>query len=319
MGIKSFYYWLSDDPPILHHAAPFEETGEVLPEARIYRLPMYLWHYSADDLERYHARALARRPRHVLHHLINERDVCLDLQARGIPAAFVNHNAFVDERIFTVRAGIERRYDAVYSARMVPFKRHALARDIPELLILGGVQDRSDSGAYFDAVRGQLPRAHFTHGDDPRRWLSPEEVAATLNRARVGLCLSSCEGAMYSASEYLLCGLPVVSTASVGGRDEWFDAGYARVVRDDPRAIAEAVRELIARDLSPHWIRQQVLRKVWGHRRRFVEVVQRIYDREQVGRDFAREWYGKFFNKMGHWRDLDEVMKYRPEDCPGPR
>ena len=31
------------------------------------------------------------------------------------------------------------------------------------------------------------------------------------------------EGANYSSSEYLLCGLPVVSTESSGGRDYWFD------------------------------------------------------------------------------------------------
>lgn len=94
---------------------------------------------------------------------------------------------------------------------------------------------------------------------------------------------------MYSATEYLLRGLPVVSTASKGGRDAWFDPRFTRVVRGDPRAIAEAVRELTDLDLSPRWIRQQTLRTLWEHRRRLAELGQTIYDQEQVGRDFARE------------------------------
>ena len=40
--------------------------------------------------------------------------------------------------------------------------------------------------------------------------------------SQVGLCLSKSEGAMFASIEYLLCGLPIVSTKSVGGRDIFF-------------------------------------------------------------------------------------------------
>ncbi len=316
MGPTGFYQWLAEDPPILYYAAHSDEDiGDRLPESRVYRLPIYHWHRSADDIEREHLRARANRPRHVLHHLINEREVTLDLQARGIPATFSNHNATIDERIFTVHEGANKVADAVYSARMNPFKRHALAGAIPSLLMIGGVIASGDNQEYFDRIRALLPQARFTH-DEGRRWIPPDRVATALNSARVGLCLSACEGAMYSATEYLLCGLPVVSTASLGGRDEWFDPRYSRVVRDDPGAIADAVRELIALDLSPRWIRQQTLSRLWKHRRRLVDRVQDIYDREQVGRDYAREWYARFFNKLGRWREFGELMLSLRTDCP---
>ena len=47
------------------------------------------------------------------------------LAARGVEARFVHQNAFLDERRYRpLRA--EKRYDAVYLARLTPFKRHVL-------------------------------------------------------------------------------------------------------------------------------------------------------------------------------------------------
>jgi len=310
------YYWLSGDPPILRYTPlQHDDLSAALPESRVYRLPVYYWHASADDVERYHLDAKAVRPRHVFHHLINERDVHLELVARGLPSTFCSHNAFLDERIFTIQDDGVKRYDAVYNARMSPFKRHELARLVPRLLVIGGVHADGDSRAYFEQVRATLPGAHFLHTAEDR-WFPPSRIALELNQARVGLCLSAVEGAMYAATEYLLCGLPVVSTASLGGRDEWFDPKYVRVVADDPDAVAAAIRELIALDLAPRWIRQQTLRKVWAHRRRLVELVQDILDCELACRDFAREWYPRLFHKMGHWRDPREVMHFVDRDCP---
>jgi glycosyltransferase involved in cell wall biosynthesis len=202
----------------------------------------------------------------------------------------------------------------VYNARMAPFKRHHLARDVKRLLIIGGTTAEGDTQAYFQEVRRALPQADFTHAVN-NAWLPPAKLALALNGSRVGLCLSAVEGAMYAAVEYLLCGLPVVSTASRGGRDEWFDPDFTRIVRDDPAAVADAVNELAAMNVSPQHVRQRTLRRLWPHRRRFVARIQDVYDSEQVGRDFAREWYSRFFHKMGYWRDPRQVMHYLAKDC----
>jgi glycosyltransferase involved in cell wall biosynthesis len=44
-----------------------------------------------------------------------------------------------------------------------------------------------------------------------------------LARAVVGLCLSTVEGSNYASMEYMLAGLPIVSTPSIGGREVYFD------------------------------------------------------------------------------------------------
>ena len=309
-----FCRWLSERPLILYYGSrPRYDVGMELPVARVYRLPRFHSHRTADDIEREYRERQSRRPQDVFHYLINERDVYLELAERGIPATFTSSNAMLDERIFTVQAEEEKVYDAVYNARMVPLKRHALARRVPALLMIGGAFFHDDSQEYFDQLRAEMPRAYFTHAEN-NRWLRPKQIARLLNRARVGLCLSAKEGAMYVATEYLLCGLPVVSTISVGGRSEWFDSDCVRVVPADPEAIHEAVQELIALRLSPHWIREQALRRIWEHRRRFIDVVQSTYDREGAARDFASEWPKKFRHKMGRWRDLGQVVQSLKDD-----
>jgi glycosyltransferase involved in cell wall biosynthesis len=313
---STLYYWLSENPLVLRYVeTDGGDIGHWLPDSKLYRLPVYYWHTTADAIEQYHQRAKALRPRHCLHHLVNEREICNQLVARGIPATFCSTNAFVDERIYNLGQRAEKRFDAVYNARMSPFKRHSLAREIKSLLVIGGVLAPGDSGAYFQEVRNSLAHAEFTHANEHGPWFSAGEVAAQIRQARVGLCLSAVEGAMYAAAEYLLCGLPVFSTVSLGGRDEWFDTRFVRIVPDCPRAVADAVSELLQLNLSEHWIRQETLSRACEHRWRLVQLVQGIYDAEMVGRDFAREWYPRLYNKMGDWRNLDQLMQFMQRDC----
>ncbi|MFI5322346.1 MAG: hypothetical protein ACHQ6U_02155 [Thermodesulfobacteriota bacterium] len=73
------------------------------------------------------------------------------------------------------------------------------------------------------------------------RVLTPEEMADALNRCMVGLCLSAEECGMYASVQYMLCGLPVVSTRSKGGRDEFFYDRYVKIVDDDSKAVRKGV------------------------------------------------------------------------------
>lgn len=60
-----------------------------------------------------------------------------------------------------------------------------------------------------------LAHAHwFNHEGSACEWLDSEELNRCLNQCRLGLCLSAVEGPMYASIEYLLAGLPVVSTES---------------------------------------------------------------------------------------------------------
>ncbi len=110
---------------------------------------------------------------------------------------------------------------------------------------------------------------------DPGALLQPEEVNQAINRAHVGLCLSPVEGAMFASTEYLLAGLPVVTTESKGGREILFDDLYCSTVADDPSAVADAVCQWKMRAVSPELIRAKTMDKLKTHRARLDNLVRK--------------------------------------------
>ena len=102
------------------------------------------------------------------------------------------------------------------------------------------------------------------------QFLNHHQVRGVLNASRCGLALSAEEGAMYASAEYLLCGLPVVTTASRGGRHEFFHGDYVDVVEDTADAVAAGVARMIARDIDPNMIRKRTLLLMREHRGRML-------------------------------------------------
>ena len=84
-----------------------------------------------------HVRLMGRQwPRHRYILACNARSAVDLLQAAIARAHFVHHNALLDERRFTIEDGAEKEFDAVYTARLVPFKRIELAAKVKRLAIL---------------------------------------------------------------------------------------------------------------------------------------------------------------------------------------
>lgn len=108
----------------------------------------------------------------------------------------------------------ELRYDAVLNARSKPYKNRWAASNIASLAVID-----------FEVRRPEFSCQYYN-----QHHLDLEEVASVLRRSRVGLCLSFIEGASLASLEYLLCGLPVVSTRSLGGRNNWYHDGNCILV-----------------------------------------------------------------------------------------
>lgn len=194
----------------------------------------------------------------------------------GIHALLLNQNIFVHEENFIVDRK-EIIFDAVYNAKIAWFKRHWLAAELKNLALI--YSSYSDSEEYYNFIRATLPNAAFLNGHpfltEYRKFTGPE-ICSIINKSKVGLCLSEVEGAMYSSVEYLLCGLPVVSTHNTGGRNETFGEEYCRIVDDNVGAIAMAVEELISLKFNPHEIRLKTLAKISHGRKNFVDFVNNI-------------------------------------------
>ena len=186
------------------------------------------------------------------------------LSALGLHAVFCNQNAFVDENRYPVLKR-PKKFDALYIARLSPFKRHPLAAKIKSLHLIGfKVWWIPDEEKYSeDIVSNQLKHAVWT------RFVDAKNIPAEIAAARCGLCLSAVEGAMFVSIEYLLCGIPVVNTANIGGRDVLFPDFAVKTVPDTPEAVAAAVQEFAEHAPEPEKIRAAALEKMKVHRETF--------------------------------------------------
>ena len=195
--------------------------------------------------------------------LANAQNEVQVLSELGLDCILCNHNALVEERRYPIIPR-EKKYDAIYIARITPFKRHALAKQVSSLRLIGEPSLWECEREYCDdIVHNQLKHASWT------RHVDGKDIPAAIAEARCGLCLSQAEGAMFASIEYLLCGIPVVNTKNLGGRDELFPDFATKTVPDTPEAVAEAVREFAEHAPDPQRIRAATLEKIKPHREVF--------------------------------------------------
>ena len=202
-----------------------------------------------------------------------------DLRISAMPGS---RSIFVDESVFKPWDG-PAEFDAVYNASLTPANRHELARDVTRLALIYD-RDRLNDPNRLDEVKAKLPRATFVNhaeGQGAYRHLSPEECDRHINRARVGLCLSR-TGATVAAMEYMLAGLPIVSTPSRGGRERYLLPPFCRLVDDNPPAVADAVDVFVRKPVPKAVIRNHALHMLQFERTNFLIAINNL----------AKEFFG---------------------------
>jgi glycosyltransferase involved in cell wall biosynthesis len=313
---------LSIDPAIVSILFPALETLHLMPAdfpAPVCFLQGLTWSlqqpYALERTVALRAAHLQRRPQDRFIQLCNEPTEVPIATAAGLQAVLAPHNTFVDERQFFPISGEPVEFDAVLNAAFYPWKRHALAAEISRLALIGyadGGPAKADD-PYYRQLKSLLPAARFCNEapGGATRVLKAPEINLVLNRSGVGLALSEIEGGNYASMEYMLTGLPVVSTPSQGGRDYFFDPEYCAVVPPDARAIRDATAALLARRIPRDYIRSRTMARAERERRGFISFVQTLYDDAGVSRAFADEWNAVFTNKLHRlqpvhpfWRDL---------------
>jgi glycosyltransferase involved in cell wall biosynthesis len=189
-----------------------------------------------------------------------------------VPSYFCNHNLHVSEHSFQV-APLPKVYDAVYVAAAKPYKRLELAAKIKSLFVVTYFwPDVRDANGLWD-LHAFEPR--IRNADFNRDFISSDEVKAKISSSHTALALSAKEGAMFACQEYLLCGIPVVSTHSLGGRDVWLNPGNSVIVDDTPEAVAAGVEELKAKAIPAEDVRAGALAQSWEQRRWFYDIAKR--------------------------------------------
>lgn len=258
----------------------------------------------------------ARNPGHRLIFACNTQEEVAGLRNLGEAAVFHNHNVHVPEWIFTPLDGVEAEFDAVYNAQLVPWKRHELSLGIRSCAFLFhrglpmpgiAATERAIVARHAAAAPGHVFINRFGKDGAPIR-LPPAEVNRHLNRASVGLCLSAVEGAMFASMEYLLAGLPVVSTKSVGGRHVYLDEEYCRIVPDDPQSVAEAMDALKAKGIPRAYVRERTLARLERDRVHFLGLLNAILEESGAEPSFAMPWPFKKKVTTMEWMRPEEAV-----------
>ncbi len=223
--------------------------------------------------------------------MINDRNDALYFDKYDLKTFFCHQNAFIDEARITPIKQKKKEFEAVYLARVTPFKRHRLSRKLLKVLYIGDYKKTESS--YAKEVMQLL---------NVKLWLRKVryyQLSRYLSKAMVGLCLSRIEGAMFASTEYQLAGLPVVSTRSEGGREALFNNKYCTVVEEDENKIEAEVMRFIIRDYDPGEVRKSVLKKMIRHREIFIDYINDIYIKEGIPFNRKRSWRAMFVHKWG--------------------
>lgn len=221
----------------------FQEVKEQLSGHKVYFLMNNMW--SVEDITglnrvrdwlKLHSNSEDHKFIFLCHSVVEVEN----LSSHGIESYLIHQNYFVDPSQFTC-LNLPKKYSAIYNAAISSYKRIELASAIHGDVAL---ITRAVDTEYFTSQIS--PIASFVYINfnlsGEVTWLNKQQLNSLYSQSACGLCLSEVEGAMWSAIEYLLCGIPIVSTPSAGGRDFFFTSLNSKVVEPEVTQIADAVK-----------------------------------------------------------------------------
>lgn len=244
-------------------------------------------------------------PNHRIIFVANTNAEAAHFNRLGLESLVANQNQFADRDLFRPLTSVPYRiFDAVYNARFMRYKRHELARCVERLALIGYSFDAPE----FPEIRSMLRSAHLANQkDDKLRLLSEAEVNEVLNLAGCGLCLSSIEGAMTAAVEYLLAGIPVVTTTNRGGRDFFLDGRFTRWVAPDAKEVAREVKNLIDERIPPEFIRAETIRKLDAANEEFLTTLASMLSIPRA--PLAAEFTRRFNHRLASPKPIAELLE----------
>jgi glycosyltransferase involved in cell wall biosynthesis len=311
---KRHYYVVSKKPLIICTCEPIGDLtlfSEQFPDTRAYILVMF-WGNLRYNYKKINAlkggfkKHQEKYPNHLILFLCNTQEETDILSNFNPQSYFINHNCLLDPRIYGL-IDVPKDLDVIYNGRLDVVKRHYLLRKVQNLnLIVAGQLKKKP--AYLDFLKHSLPDALIVNFHPPKLLsaydpslqavLDGAAVNDRINRSKVGVILSSVEGACYASMEYLLGGIPVVSTISLGGRDVFFDNKYCKIVRSNPTSIKNAIDGMIQQEFLPEEVRECALNAIQPHLERFKNIIKDLMDSEEVETDFDVIWEKIYINKM---------------------
>ncbi|MER3434310.1 MAG: glycosyltransferase [Leptolyngbya sp. ERB_1_1] len=260
------------------------------------------WHRMARYRMKQTIHALQGRSHYLIVNAADEDVVRKRFLMRGTKSTV---SIYINEHLYQLQQE-PKIYDAIYTAQLAPFKRHALAQKIEKLMII----------SYGGDLHTFCPE--LKHADFNREFLPRQELAQKYNQSYAGLCLSAVEGAMLASCEYMLCGIPVVSTPSKGGREEFFNQDNALIVPPEPEAISQAVEYWKNHPPDPQLIREQTLKRINQLRREYCVFIADLIKKGGGGKQDPEKLMEVYFappdGMLSRFIKINEIHKANLDD-----
>jgi len=266
--MKGYFKVLTKHPVIITRALHLSEYFvNHLPDQPIIhwvQIPFYLRNPQSLIEDRKYFRK--NRPNDTLYYFYNESAVYYHLKNSGLNLVDSPLEAMYDIDTFHITTPKHKSHDALMVARATYMKRLELAKDVKSLKIISSIEDHDHFKQLKQIFKGRLLNLS----------LSREDLNIAYNAARVGLCLSTTEGAQRVILEHQMAGVPQVCTTSKGGRNRFINPETCLIVPPDPHCVAEAVKHLISMDLDPQMVREIMFRRLMGYRHKIFELGESI-------------------------------------------
>jgi hypothetical protein len=133
---------------------------------------------------------------------------------------FCNKNAFLDENIYSIDMSIPKKYDLLINSCFSKYKNVHIASKCKNTIHIGYY---NGSNITYPVFGKYLNFRNNIKNKKNHSILTKPEIIKYSNESYVGGIFSLLEGQCRASSEYLLCGMPVVSPKSKGGRDVWYN------------------------------------------------------------------------------------------------
>lgn len=221
----------------------------------------------------------------------------------GFDYIFCNHNCWLDYNLFKILDDEDKNYDLVINCRPENnFKRPYLASKVNNIAFIKGyLYNKND---FYDYT--QLNCKYINESI-----IDIDEIVKIYNQSYCGGIFSEKEGACNSSSEYLLCGLPVISTRNKGGRDIWYNKYNSIIVEPDEYAVLDAVNYFTTNCIiDKEKIRNEHIKLSDEMRNIFNEKIQEIFNLNNINICALEYFNNNFFHKMTLNMELDQYINF---------
>lgn len=160
-----------------------------------------------------------------------------------------NHNAFIDETLYDIDYSQKVINDLFVSSQFLDCKNLNLLENIDNVCGMGYylvAENEKICVPFPSSVKKVL---NFKDNVERKQanweWVHPVENIKHINSSKIGGMFSTAEGACFSSSEYLLCGIPVLSCKCKGGREIWYDDKNSELCDPNNSSIKNTLNNML--------------------------------------------------------------------------